>query len=162
MKLRAVLVLFLQAVGASAQVNISGAGSAAYKPTISTAAGLLGNLAVVNTTIVNVTGAGVLNEIRVRITTPVGNPSCTGLIAITVDGGSAVNQLVWDGVTGAWPAALIPLQSYGTGLGTVAGDTFVWTLNQTYSTSLNVTWAGDACGGDSGAVRVTVLRGVRI
>lgn len=164
MMIRTVAVLILAFAGPlCAQLNVSGlATSAAYTPAISTAEGTLGNLAPVSTAIVNVTGAGILNEIRARVVAPIGNPVCAGSLVITVDGGAPVTVALFDGVTGAWPAALLPLQTWGTAGGTAAGDTVSLAFHQTYKTSLNITWNGDACGGAAGTVRVSVLRGVRI
>jgi len=140
------------AVWSAGTRTLTSSSSASYSPQpINTANASTASVA--STDIVNVTEAGFLSAVALRVTSTVdGN---TSTLDITVDGGTTQHIKVYT-ASNTWDSGILPFNLSGAS-GSSSGNALVVPINITYSTSLhiafNVTGAGTI-----GAVQVSVMR----
>ena len=155
------LVLCLVILLAPIQVSSSGIGKGvvAYEPQVVNSAAV-DLTAIASTSIVNVTEAGILLSIGFFVTTvPDGTPTVT--IDITVDGGTTRSIALYTAAL-TWATSFRALAARSDSDTGAASDVAALILNVPYKTSLLVGIDVATATSSTGALMVSVLRGVQL
>lgn len=110
------------------------------------------------TTVVNVTEAGMVQFVVVETTTGMGGVGATAKLKFTIDGGTASNVTVIDGTLFEEWVIACP----GSGDGSTNNDRRMIPLSFTYKTSLKVEIDCTAAGIGSGTLQATVVRAKKV